>query len=280
MFEQITILGPGLLGGSLLWAARERGLAKRLCAWSRRPETRVKCAEQPWCDQVFADPAEAVATADLVVACTPVETIAPLLADVASHLKPGTTVTDVGSTKSLICRRARAVMPEGVNFIGSHPMAGSEKTGLEHAKANLFEGRTCFVTPLQGDPADRVEKLVRFWRTLGAEPVTETPEDHDEIVANISHLPHLLASALCVYLKKQHTTWQHYAGNGLRDTTRIAAGDPALWKSIVQENQEEIMRSLDGYIHQLEDLRTDLRNGAFPAIQNFLKQGKRFRDAL
>ncbi len=280
MFKQLTILGPGLLGASLMQAAKARGLCKRTAAWSRRAETRAKCKGQPWCDAVFADARKAVAQADLVVVCTPVDTIVPLLEIIGPKLKAGALVTDVGSTKSLICRHGRAALPKKVGFVGSHPMAGSEKTGLEHADPELFEGRACFVTPLVDTPAKDVDRLTRFWKELGMEVATTSPEAHDEIVAHLSHLPHLLASAFCAYLGTRDPKWAHFAGPGLRDTTRVAAGDPALWKAIALENREEILRALDGFQKELDGLRAALHNRQPFALQHLLERGRDFRVRL
>ena len=280
MFDQITILGPGLLGASLLKAAKARGLCRRTAAWSRRAETRAKCKGQPWCDAVYADVGHAVAKADLVVVCTPVDTIVPLLEKIGRKLKPGALVTDVGSTKSLICRQGRAALPKKIAFVGSHPMAGSEKTGLEYADAELFQNRACFVTPLVDTKAKDVDRLIRFWKALGSEVTTTTPEAHDEIVAHLSHLPHLLASAFCAYLGTRDPKWLPLAGPGLRDTTRIAAGDPALWKAIALENREEILRALDGFQKELDDLRAALHNQQPIAIQHILERGRDVRVRL
>ncbi|HTB63025.1 MAG TPA: prephenate dehydrogenase/arogenate dehydrogenase family protein [Opitutales bacterium] len=280
MFKQITILGPGLLGASLLKAAKARGLCQSTAAWSRRAETRAKCEGQPWCDAVFADARKAVAKADLVIACTPVDTIVPLLEEIAPKLKAGALVTDVGSTKSLICRLGRAALPKKVAFVGSHPMAGSEKGGLEHANAELFQSRACFVTPLVDTPAKDVDRVTRFWKALGMEVASTTPEKHDEIVAHLSHLPHLLASAYCAYLGTRDPHWVHYAGPGLRDTTRVAAGDPKLWMAIAMENREEILRALDGLETELLHLRSALRNSQPIALQHLLERGRDFRARL
>ena len=280
MFKQITILGPGLLGASLLQAAKRRGLCKSTAAWSRRAETRAKCEGQPWCDTVFADAGKAVAKADLVVVCTPVDTIVPLLGEIAPKLKAGALVTDVGSTKSLICRLGRAALPKKAGFVGSHPMAGSEKGGLEHADAELFEGRACFVTPLVDTPAKDVDRVTRFWKALGMDVATTTPEAHDEIVAHLSHLPHLLASALCAYLGTRDPHWLQFAGPGLRDTTRVAAGDPGLWKAIALENREEITRAIDGFQKELDHLRATLHNAQPFALQHILERGRDYRVRL
>ncbi|WP_309398065.1 prephenate dehydrogenase [Cerasicoccus maritimus] len=279
MFQQATILAPGLLGASLLMALKQSGLAQRTVAWARRAETRLECTDQDWCDAVFPTAAEAVADSDLVVLCPPVEHIVPLLKDIAPHLAPGALVTDVGSTKSLICRDARAIGGDW-HFVGSHPMTGSEKSGLKHACPKLFPGRACFVTPLTDTPADMVEKTVRLWRELGMEVATTSPEKHDEIVAHISHLPHLLATTLCNYLATQDQTWGNFAGGGLRDTTRVASGDPAMWKAIVTHNKEEIIRSLDGFERELQRLRSALYNEQFFEVLNQLEHAKEYRDRL
>lgn len=281
MFNQICILGAGLLGASVMKAAKARNLCERTIAWSRRPETRQKCLSQPWCDQVCDTPEQAVAQADLVILCTPVKTIAPLAAQIAPALKPDTLVTDVGSTKALICRQAsQALTNSPAHFIGSHPMAGSEKTGLEHARADLFDQRACLVTPMTDTPPQPTERIVAFWSALGMEVVTLSPDQHDEIVAHVSHLPHALASVLCAQLGTQNADWRNLSGPGLRDSTRIAAGDPGLWKEILLENREEVLRAIDHYSDHLHTLREAIANNNELEIRNILERGKAFRDTL
>ncbi len=280
MFKHITVLGPGLLGASLLMAAKARGLCSRTGAWSRRMETRLKCEKQPWCDRVSDQASDAVRDADLVVLCTPVETIVPLLKEIGPALKKGTLVTDVGSTKGLICHQSHTAAPAGVDFIGSHPMAGSEKTGLEYATPDLFRHQTCFVTPLAETPPSASERAIAFWQALEMEVTTTSPDEHDRIVANISHLPHFLASALCAYLSRQPGDWKHFAGGGLRDTTRIAAGDPGLWQSIANQNREELLRALEGFSKELQHLQDSLRQQNSTALKQLLEAGKHYRDGL
>ncbi len=280
MFARVAILGPGLLGSSLGRAVKAYGLAGAVSVWARRPESRVAAEAEPWCDAVSADPAEAAAGADLVVVCTPVTSILPLLERAASGIAAGALVTDVGSTKSLICRHGRALMPTAAHFIGSHPMAGSEKTGMAHGRAELFDGAACLVTPLPEDPEPEVERLLRFWAALGMRVRTVSPERHDEIVANISHLPHLLASALCAHLADNDADWREFGGNGLRDTTRVAAGDPGLWREIVSHNREEILRALQAFENQLEHLRSLIANQQDSQLEALLAKGKTYRDQL
>ncbi len=280
MFQQITILGPGLLGASLAMAVKERALAVKVHSWSRRAETRAKCGGTDWCDAVFETPEEAVAGSGLIVVCTPVETIVPLLQKIAGVLAPDTLITDVGSTKSLICRQARGSLPPEAAFIGSHPMAGSERAGMEHAHADLFTGATCLITPLEDSPAPAIARISAFWEALGMRLATVSPEKHDEIVAHISHLPHLLASSLCSYLSGKDHSWRNFAGGGLRDSTRVASGDPTLWQQILQQNREEVLRAIDGFETELHQLKTALRNEDPLAITAVLERGKNYRDRL
>jgi cyclohexadieny/prephenate dehydrogenase len=261
-------------------AARQFSSARRVHVWARRPESRQQCEEADWCAKAFADPAESVGGSDLVVVCTPVDRISEMVRRIAPGLQEGAIVTDVGSTKSRICRASAHVIPEGASFIGAHPMAGSEKSGLSHARADLFRGRACLVTPLEDANAQAVERTVRFWRETGMEVTTVSPETHDEIVAHISHLPHLLASLLCLQLSRKPAPWQAFSGNGLRDTTRIAAGNPEIWRSIFEENKDELLRALEGFEKELATMRSHLHNGEWAQVRHLLKRGQSYREEL
>lgn len=281
MPADLCILAPGLLGSSVARAARARGTAGRVAVWARRPETRLALEREGWCDAVFATAAEAARGAAVVVACAPVDAIPALVAEIAPALADGALVTDVGSVKGELCRLCAQAVPERAAFVGAHPMAGSEKTGHEHGNADLFVGRTCFVTPLRGaEQAPAVERCTRFWAGLGAEVVTLDPDAHDEIVAHISHLPHLLAALLCEGLARRDPSWQLHAGNGLRDMTRIAAGDPQLWRAIVAMNRHEILRAVTGFQEQLDVLRAALANGDDLAVRRILETARVWRSTL
>jgi cyclohexadieny/prephenate dehydrogenase len=281
MFQQITILGPGLLGASLAMAVKERGLATRVVTWSRRPESRAKCLTQSWCDAVLETPEAAVTGSDLVIICTPVQTIVPLLAQIRPALAEGALVSDVGSTKSLICREARSALEgHSATFLGAHPMAGSEQAGMEHAQADLFENAACILTPLDDASTEAIAQLSSFWESLGMIVSTVSPEKHDEIVAHVSHLPHLLASTLCAYLATQDDTWRNLGGGGLRDTTRVASGDPQLWKQILEQNSDEVLRAIDGFEQQLHQLKAALLNKDSLGVIKHLEHGKAYRDRL
>ena len=277
-FTQITILAPGLLGASVARAVRASGVAPRIVLWTRRPESRLELREQPWCDAVADTPNAAVRGADLVVIAAPVDQIVPLARRIAPELAPGTLVTDVGSVKGEISRLGHAALAPHAHFVGAHPMAGSEKTGWKHGSATLFERRTCFVTPLPETPPAATAAAVAFWHALGAEVVTVPPDEHDEIVAHISHLPQVIASSLCGFLAKKNSAWRNHAGGGLRDTTRIAGSDPQIWRAILEQNRDEVLRALSGFEDELHGLRTALANRDYVEIAARLERGQAYRD--
>lgn len=278
MPDSLTILAPGLLGASVAQAARRYGAAGKITLWARRPEVRLALRQQPWCDAVADTPTDAVQGAQLVVVCAPVDQIVPLIQQVAPGLSSAAVVTDVGSVKGEICRGAAAALGECAHFIGSHPMAGSEKTGWEHATAELFERRTVFITPLPETDARAAERIAAFWTAIGAEVASVSPDEHDEIVAHISHLPQVLASTLAAALARHDVRWRNHAGGGLRDTTRIAGSDPRLWKTILEQNRDEVLRALRSYQDELHGLERALANRDWFEVQAILERGKAYRD--
>lgn len=280
MFDQITILGTGLLGGSLAMAAKNRSVCQRVHVWSRRAETRAQAAASDCVDTVFDRADEACHGSDLIVLCTPVDTIVPLLQQIAPAVAPNALITDVGSTKSRICREAVGVSDLKGTFIGSHPMAGSEQTGMAHARETLFDHATCILTPLDEAPAADVARLKSFWQALGMIVTSLSPEKHDEAVAHISHLPHMLASALASYLEQKPDGWKALSGGGLRDSSRIASGDPSLWCQIFEHNREEVIRAIDGFEDELHRLKSSLLNEDNQSLHKQLQRGKQFRDQL
>ncbi|MBT6957440.1 MAG: prephenate dehydrogenase/arogenate dehydrogenase family protein [Opitutae bacterium] len=280
MGDKITILGPGLLGASLGMAVREHGLFDTVHAWSRRDETRKKCRAQPWCDAVWETAEEAVEDADITVICAPVQVIPELLVKISDHLKPGSVLTDVGSTKTSICNAAEKYLQKDISFVGSHPMAGSEKTGLENAHSGLFKGQACILTPTIQSNAEGLKIIRNFWETLGMQVGETSPADHDRIVAAVSHLPHILASALCENLLKKDPAWKAFSGKGLRDTTRVAAGDAELWRQILDDNSPAILEVLKQFSNDLTQFSEALKKGDLQCVQQILRDGKIFRDSL
>jgi prephenate dehydrogenase len=214
----------------------------------------------------------------MVVIAAPVDRIVPLALQIAPSLRPGAVVCDVGSVKGDISRLGHEALGGRAHFVGAHPMAGSEKTGWEHGRADLFEGRPCFVTPVSGSDPGAVAAVVAFWRDLGAEAVTVDPDRHDEIVAHISHLPQLLASSLCAFLATKDPSWRNFAGSGLRDTTRLAGSDSRLWRTILEANRDEALRALRHFQDELQGLQAALANRDFVEVTARLERGRAYRD--
>ncbi len=280
MFQTITIVAPGLLGASLAIAASDKGIAKNVALWARRQEAVDSLLEQPWCARASTDLAEACRDSDLIVLCAPVNRIITLAEEIATFSTNTPIVTDVGSVKADIVQRCESALQGKALFIGSHPMAGSEKTGMENATGDLFDDRTCFVTASEKSDPDALAKTIAFWQAVGSNVVEETPDKHDEIVAQVSHLPHLLASSLATFLAKRCPAAANFCGNGLRDTTRVASGSPELWREIVAQNRHEVLRAIRDYQDHLQSLTAAIANESDFDLLEQLATGKSFRDQL
>ena len=273
----LAIVGVGLIGGSVALAARRRGVAGRIVGFDRRSAALDRALGDGLLDEAHEQLPRVVADADLVLFCTPVDCIAAQVIEAAGYCRPGTLLTDVGSTKANIVRDVSGRLPAGVEFVGSHPLAGSEKHGPAHASANLLEDRLVLVTPTE-DTSDNALSVIRdFWTALGAWVRTMSADEHDRAVALTSHLPHLLSSALAGILPPE---WCDLTATGFRDTTRLAAGQPALWSAIFHANQTHVLAALDRLEAQLHLFRAALEQGDFAALETLLRQGKQIRDDL
>lgn len=262
-------------------AVRERGLAGRVGIWGRREASRRACLERGLCDEAPATVEAALAGSDGVILCLPVDGIVRFLQERGKALPEGMLVTDVGSTKERICRVAREELSGGACFVGSHPMAGSEKSGLEHARGDLFAGRCCLVTPTEEVEAMQGVLRVRsFWEALGMTVQELSPAEHDRAVGHISHLPHLLASALAAFLAEQPKEWSGFAGGGLRDTTRVAAGGVDLWASIFEQNRGEVLAALEGWEATAAELKMYLKTKDEKKLRALLEKGRLYREGL
>lgn len=279
-FQKIAILGPGLLGGSIGMAVKKRKLAKKVVAWGRRIEAAKQAVKLKAADEAADTPAEAVQGADLVILCTPVGSMAKLAREFRSKLQKGCIVTDVGSTKYEVVKHCSHVLSGKGIFIGSHPMAGAEKDGIQAARADLFDGAVCIVTPLPRTRTAPLKRLTEFWEALGCRIRTTSPSEHDEIVAFISHLPHLTAAALTNLVGDKKPEAFNFIGNGFRDMTRIASGPAEMWTEIAMSNHEEIRRCTDRLIEELESIRRNLANKSDIELRTYLRRAKQQRDEL
>lgn len=244
----MSILGVGLLGGSLGLAARTVFPDCQIVGYGHRKTTLDRARELGAIDIGYDNPSDAVRDADLVILCTPVGRLASLLHEVANSLRPGALITDVGSTKRQVVTSARSALPDSVHFVGSHPIAGSEKRGVEHARADLFQNALCILTPAPDTHPQALANVEQFWRNIGMRTRQVSPEAHDRMLAFVSHLPHALMAAL---VSAQPDDALDIAGRGFLDATRIASGDGALWRDILLENADNLKLTFAAVREQL-----------------------------
>ncbi len=280
MIESVAIVGMGLMGGSLGLALRARGVAVH--GYARRPESRAQALAGGFVDTVHESAAAAVAGADLVVLCTPVLTMPALVREIRDALKPGCIVTDVGSTKQWLDGALQgALAGSGAVYVGSHPMAGSEKAGMVAARADLYAGACVMVTPGDDAPAmDAGNELRCFWEALGAVVTLFTPAAHDRLVARTSHMPHLMAALLVEAVNRDGDWVLGFCGPGFRDTTRIAAGSEDVWHDIVKSNAAAIREELAALCGGIDVLCSKIDAGDFEAVREWLADCRRQREAF
>jgi len=274
---KVTIVGVGLIGGSIGLALRKRGLAKQIVGVGRRQVSLDRALDCGAIDSATTDLAAGVAEADVVIVATPVASVVDDVCRALAAAPAGVLVTDVGSTKADICTAVAKNDVASTNFVGSHPLAGDHRSGPEHARADLLDGKTVVVTPTEATPLETTERAKTFWKSLGARVVQMPPEQHDRALATTSHLPHLVASALAASTPEE---WLPLAATGWADTTRVAAADPKLWAQIFAQNTPGVVEALDRLIEQLQTTRANLVADDVPQIEKFLHQAKRTRDAL
>jgi prephenate dehydrogenase len=268
----LTIVGVGLIGGAIGLAAKKRGLAQRILGVGRDPARLDNARRLGAIDEARLDLADACADSDCVVFCTPVNRIVEQVAVAARACPASAILTDAGSTKQAI---VDAVTSE--RFVGAHPLAGSEKKGVEHAHAELFVGRWTVLTPTPRTSPDVLDGVRSFWLTLGARVRLMTPADHDRALALTSHLPHLVASALAGLLPDD---LRELTATGFRDTTRIAGGDAEVWTPIFQHNRAAVLAALGQLEQRMQQFRQALAKDDAGQIDQWLLQGKKVRDAL
>lgn len=275
-FETLGIDGVGLIGGSIAAAAKARSLCRRVIGFGRSAERLEAARAAGLIDECSLD-GKAAAQVDLHVCCLPVDRIADAVRRAAARVRRGAVITDAGSVKSSICDAIGPEPASGVSFVGSHPLAGSEKQGFEHADAQLFDAKTCVVTPDAGSDAAAVSRVTQFWQQLGSRVVSLTPAEHDRILARTSHMPHAVAAAVAAALSSDDV---QFAATGFRDATRIAGGDPRLWTSIMLANRVAVAAELKSVVDRCHELVTALEAADASHIEWLLAEGKRCRDLL
>ncbi|MGH7306427.1 MAG: prephenate dehydrogenase [Candidatus Rokuibacteriota bacterium] len=281
MIRRLAIVGVGLLGGSVAKAARLGGLARSIVGIGRSAERLRPALDDGTLDLAVTDLDAGVREADFVLLAAPVLTIEGLLERVWRAAPDGALVTDVGSTKRNIVRAAeRLAATRPLGFVGSHPLAGSEKAGYAVSRADLFRGATVVVTPTEATELAALKKTTEFWEALGARVSPLDPETHDRTVAAISHLPHLIACALVDGAVRAEPAALELAARGFRDTTRIAAGDPDMWAEIFLANRDGLSKTVEAFREALDDLRRVIDAGQADALRATLARIKALRDQL
>lgn len=282
-FNQVAIVGVGLIGGSLGMALQERGIAKSVIGLGRNPVRLALAKKKGAIDQGTTDWKSGVSKADLVVICTPVGKILPILKELSSYFPDGCFVTDVGSTKETIVEGAERIFRQRKNkifFVGSHPMAGSEQYGIEAAKKDLYDGSLCLVTPSRNSNRKVVSQIEKLWESVGCRVLKISPELHDESVAAISHFPHVLAAVLVNTVAQMDKQYRKLASGGFRDTTRIASSLPEIWMDICMDNRKSILKAMDLFEKELKGFKGYIQKKNSREVYKKFQSAKKFRDKI
>ena len=240
----IAVFGPGLMGASLLMALRKKKPEAKLSIWARRDEAVREVMRRGLADSGSTVAAEVAGNAHTIILCVPVDQMEGMAALIAPHIAPDALVTDVGSTKEKLVAALETIFRGGRNFVGSHPMCGSEESGMGAARADLYEGALCVVCPTSASRAELVTRAEALWKSVGGRVKELSPAEHDEAVAAASHVPHVAAAALVELVAQEHPSHRQLCATGFRDTTRIAAGSPELWSAILAENADKTAAAL------------------------------------
>jgi len=256
-FGRVSIIGVGLIGGSIALAMRRLKLANEIIGLGRRIENLKQAKKLKIIDAWSLKPKEAVRNAELIILATPMGAMPELVKSIAQDFKPGAILTDVGSTKLKMIEKILPLLDEKVDFVPAHPIAGREKTGAKYADAELFKNRWTIITPTQRSSKKGVLRIKRLWLALGAKVEVMSPKDHDEILAYISHLPHIVAYGLvsAIWNKEQALPVLRFSAGGFKDFIRIAGSSPEMWRDICLENKDMIINALNQYQNQLEELK-------------------------
>jgi cyclohexadieny/prephenate dehydrogenase len=283
-FDRIALIGIGLIGSSIAYDVRRLGLADEIVVATRSAETLKRAEELGLGDRYTTSSADAVRDADLVIVSVPVGASESVAKEIAASLKPGAIVTDVGSTKASVIAQMQPHMPPNVHFIPGHPLAGTEKSGPDAGFPGLFEGRWCIFTPVPGTDGTALQKLRRFWETLGSRVDEMDPEHHDKVLAIVSHLPHIIAYNIVGTADDLETVTKSevikYSASGFRDFTRLAASDPTMWRDVCLHNRDAILEMLARFSEDLAYLQRAIRWGEGDKIFELFTRTRAIRRSI
>jgi prephenate dehydrogenase len=283
LVKRLAVIGVGLIGGSLARVLREKGAVGEVVGIGRGEANLKRGVELGVLDSYCLDSREGVKGADLVFIATPVCSIPAVVAEIAPFLSPGAIVTDGGSVKEFVVAACEPLMPVGTYFVGGHPIAGTEHSGVEASFATLYQGKRCIVTPTERTDPDALAKVVKIWQTAGSTVPLMDPEQHDRVVAAISHLPHMVAYSLVNAVDGYDRFGGEllsFSAGGFRDFTRIASSDPVMWRDIALTNREAILETMDFFAGYLATLRGLVAAGDGSALESFFLNSKQKRDAI
>ncbi len=284
LYDHVAFVGLGLIAGSMSLAMRKHGLAGQTVGTARTAQTRQTAREIGLCDRVVDSAAEAVAGADLVVLAVPVGAMGAVAREIAPHLKPGATVTDVGSVKRAVIGAVAPHMPETVHFIPGHPLAGTEHTGPRAGFAELFENRFCLLVPLEGTDRAALQGLRALWEAMGSTVETMDPDHHDLVLAVTSHAPHLIAYTMVGVADDLRRVTDSevikYSAAGFRDFTRIAASDPVMWRDVFLNNRDATLEILGRFTEELFALQRAIRTGDGELLHAYFTRTRAIRRGI
>jgi len=282
-FNNVTIIGVGLIGGSLAKVLKTTGLAGMITGAGRSRETLELAQRIGVIDRIGQGSASAVEGADLVILASPVGTFETAVREVGPHLKEGTILTDVGSVKGELVRKIEGLLPARVHYVPGHPIAGKEKFGVSEATETLFRGAKCILTPTQRTDRQALDAVKEMWKTAGAKVIVMDPDVHDKVFAAVSHMPHVAAFAMMFAVAELNTGTEDYisfSGAGFRDFTRIAASSPEIWRDICLMNRENIVQMIERYQLSLDRLKTDILEGDGERLEDHLAIASNVRRGL
>lgn len=277
MFNKISIIGVGLIGGSIGLAARKRRLSAKVIGIGRRKVSIDRAIRKGAVDRGTLNLRRGVEDADLIVVATPVEKVKLKIREAAGYAKNKAVIIDVNSTKQDVADSVRKYIRNDISFVGTHPMAGSEQAGIASSDAELFNDSVCIITPVSGTDKDALKKVKGFWSALGAVVTLMSPKAHDDIIADISHLPHILAYVLCHAFPPKELKM---AGAGFKDVTRIARSNPKMWQEIFMQNRKSLLRSIMAFEKDLAIFKDDIIKKRSMPLTRKLAAAKRKRDVL
>ena len=283
-FERVALVGLGLIGSSLAHAMRRGGLAGEIVGYARSEETRARALELGFIDRAEETASKAVAGADLVILCTPVGVVGAVAAEIQGDLAQGAILTDVGSVKGSLVRDVAPLVPKGVHFIPGHPISGTEKSGPDAGFAELFDGRWCILTPVPGTDAGAVDKLTKFWEACGSKVDIMDAKHHDLVLAITSHLPHLIAYNIVGTADDLETVTKSevikYSAGGFRDSTRLAASDPTMWRDVCLNNRDAILEMFGRFSEDLAAMQRAVRWGDGDALFKLFTRTRDIRRSI